>query len=93
MHRHHVREFRGPGINAPVLPIEEQNVTVLGVPRQKTIPDVRVAVNDRQVAVRKIALEQMEPPLEKSLVKLTPLRGHQLTVTVGETSELFGETS
>jgi hypothetical protein len=50
--RHHVREIVGAHIDASAIPIEDSDIVVAPGPRPKNVPDVRTAVDDRDIAPR-----------------------------------------
>ena len=73
MHRNHVSEIVGAGVDAPAIPIEEQDNVLRAILGQKAIPDVGVALNDRDVAMGLIALDETGSSGEQPIIKVASL--------------------
>jgi len=71
VHCHHVGKIVGANSDTPAIPIEESNV-IAAIFGQETIPDVRVSLNSRDVAMGVIAGKQTGRCREQSFVKVVP---------------------
>ena len=92
MQRHHVGEIVGGDINAPGGPVEEAHI-VTAVARQEHVPDMRVAVEERHVAVCVVARVQTMPFLDQPLIDSATLGGQPVTDAIGKAGEFFRELS
>jgi hypothetical protein len=75
-----------------LFPIEKADV-VAAVARQKAVQHVQVAVDNRQIATRVIALQQLGRCAQQTLVELAPLVGQIVAEAVGELRELLRQVS
>src|SRR5262249_32799946 len=66
---HHIRDIVSRHSNASGIPIEESDVSG-AIPREEIVPDVSVAVNEREMAMRVIAREETGSCSEKSLIQI-----------------------
>src|SRR5262245_40319132 len=73
MERHHVSEIVSTYVDTPGIPIQQAKVATACVVWHEDIPDVRIAVHDRHIAMRVIALVQMGTGVDQALIKIAPL--------------------
>ena len=76
---HHVGEVARRRADAPAIPIDQPDV-VSAIPRQESVPDVGVAVCDREIAMRVVACEETGRRVEKSLIEIAPLESSRPTL-------------
>src|SRR5215471_5804388 len=89
MQRHHVGKVVRADVDAPAIPVKDSNI----VARlwQEDVPDMRVAVEDRQIAMRMVALVQTGPGLDQSLEQLAPLGRQAVADAIDEAREFCRE--
>jgi hypothetical protein len=90
--RHHVGEVVGRDTKTPAVPIEETYVGP-AVARQETVPDMRVAVNDRHCTPAQGALDEARRPIEQQRIKVPSLSRRAIAEPVLELSDLVRDLS
>jgi hypothetical protein len=92
MHRHHVGEIVGGDVDAPGIPIEQPQILAAVGTRQKDVPDMGVALHDREIAMGMVAAVQARSRLDQLLIKIAPLARQALAHAIGEADKLLCES-
>ena len=91
MHGHHVGEIVGSGVDVSAIPAKQENVVAPTVTCQLTIPDMRVAMNDRKILVCPISGGKARCGTQESIIKIAPLQRQTITMPISKSCELRRE--
>ena len=72
VHCHHIGKVARRDADAPGVPIEKPDVAALFVLGHEDVPDMRVAVDERDVAMGMVAREQARRRVEHAPVEMAP---------------------
>src|SRR4029079_11626472 len=73
--------------DAPGVPIEDAYI-IAAVARQEAVPDMRIAVDEREMAVRVVALRQARRRLEETLIEITAFGRQPVAKLIAKEAEL-----